>query len=101
VLADTARFPDLPGLRPFMSVWADILARGGRGEQPFPAIARGLVEASLASLEAQLAVEDAAERRRTAGAILAALEGVWLLQTAAPGSMDGAMAVLAGGLAAD
>ena len=89
VLLDTATFLALPDLVPFRAVWADILARGGRGEAPFAEIARALVESSIASLEARLEVEDPALRRRYAAAILAAIEGVWLLGMVAPGSTDG------------
>lgn len=90
-----------PGLRPFMSVWADILARGGRGEAPFQAIARTMVARSLASLETQLDMDEPGARRRTAAAILAAIEGAWLLGVAAPGSMDEVVDLFAGWLDAD
>ncbi|HJV43972.1 TetR family transcriptional regulator, partial [Caulobacter sp.] len=74
VMRDTAAFLALPDLRPFRAVWADILARGGRGETPFAAIARAQIEGAIASLEEQLDLADAAERRRVAAAILAAIE---------------------------
>ena len=54
---------------------------------------------AVASLDSQLAIDDADERRRMAGAILAAIEGVWLISMVAPGSTDGAMDILIGGLA--
>ncbi|HJV40848.1 hypothetical protein, partial [Caulobacter sp.] len=98
VMRDTAAFLALPDLRPFRAVWADILARGGRGEAPFAAIARAQIEGAIASLEEQLDLADAAERRRVAAAILAAIEGVWLLGMVAPGSTEGAIDVLMGGL---
>jgi AcrR family transcriptional regulator len=81
-----------------MNVWADILARSGRGEEPFKAIAHARVQASIASLEDRLAVEDPAQRRSLAGAILAAVEGVWILETASPGSTEGALERLAAAL---
>jgi AcrR family transcriptional regulator len=99
VMRDTAAFLALPGLRPFRAVWADILARGGRGEPPFAEIARAQIEGAIASLESQLAVDDPAERRRMAGAILAAIEGVWLLGMVAPGSTEGALDLLQSALA--
>jgi AcrR family transcriptional regulator len=95
VLRSTAGFLSLPQIMPFMNVWADILARGGRGEEPFKAIAHGLVQASLTSLDGRLAIEDETLRRRTAGAILAAVEGVWILEMASPGSTEGALELLA------
>jgi AcrR family transcriptional regulator len=99
VMRDTAAFLALPDLRPFRAVWADILARGGRGEAPFAQIARAQIEGAIASLEARLALDDPAERRRAAAAILAAIEGVWLLGMVAPGSTEGAIERLAEGLA--
>lgn len=99
VMATTAAFMALPGIFPFRAVWADILARGGRGELPFDDLARALVNGAVASLDSQLAIDDADERRRMAGAILAAIEGVWLISMVAPGSTDGAMDILIGGLA--
>lgn len=95
VLRSTAGFLSGAEIAPFMNVWADILARSGRGEEPFKAIAHARVQASLASLENRLAVEDPQRRRALAGAILAAVEGVWILETASPGSTRGALDHLA------
>lgn len=94
VMADTAAFLGLPELHAFRVVWADILARGGRGEAPFADIARAQIEGAIASLEARLDLDDPAERRRTAAAILACIEGVWLLGMVAPGSTQGAIDVV-------
>jgi AcrR family transcriptional regulator len=98
VMRDTAAFLALPNLRPFRAVWADILARGGRGEMPYAQIARAQIEGAIASLDAQLAIDDALERRRAAAAILAAIEGVWLLGMIAPDSTEGAIDLLTAAL---
>ena len=97
-MRNTAAFMALPGVAPFRAVWADILARGGRGEVPFADIARQLVAGALASLELELAIEDADQRRRTAGAILSAIEGVWLVGMVSPGATEGAIDLLASSL---
>jgi len=92
--ADTAALMAVPGMSAFRAVWADILARGGRGEAPFADLARGFIESSIASIEARLAIGDAVQRRQVAAGILAAIEGVWLLNMVAPESTDGALQAL-------
>ena len=53
-----------------------------------------LMRETMARLEARLDLDDPAERRRTAAAILACIEGVWLLGMVAPGSTQGAIDVV-------
>jgi AcrR family transcriptional regulator len=95
VMRDTADFMALPGVAPFRAVWADILARGGRDEAPFGDIARRLVEGAVGDIEARLTIADVKSRRRMAGAILAAIEGVWLVGMVAPGTTEDAVEILA------
>jgi AcrR family transcriptional regulator len=99
VLRTTAAFMSLAGVAPFRAVWADILARGGRGEAPFDVLAKALVQGAIDSLDQQLAIRNPNSRRRMAGAILACIEGVWLVSMVAPGSTDGAIDILVDGLA--
>jgi AcrR family transcriptional regulator len=81
-------------MSPFMNVWADISARGGRGEEPFRMIARRSVEGWLSWLEARLDVPKA-ERRTVATAILTVVEGARLLEASSPGSTKGVAEILA------
>jgi len=97
VLRTALHLLTVEAIAPYMKVWADILARGGRSEIPFKEVSRRLVESALTSLEAQLDVEDPAERRRVAVGILSILEGMWLLEVAAPGSTQGAADVVSVG----
>lgn len=94
LLRETAGLMAVPGMAAFRMVWADILARGGRGEAPFASIAHALVQGSLASLEAKLAIGDATRRRRVAASILAVIEGMWLVGMVAPGSTDGTLDIM-------
>ena len=84
--------------RPVMNVWADIAARGGRGEQPFQEIAAASVARWLEWLEQRLAVTDAQRRRDAAVTILAVVEGVRQLEASAPGAASQVGRTLAGGL---
>jgi len=101
VLDVTARLLSSPAAAPFMNVWADVSARGGRGEEPFQAIAKLTVKRSLAWLDVQLAIADDGERRAAASAILAVVEGVRMIDAAAPGSTIGVTEFLAGSFASD
>jgi len=96
VLESTARFLLSSPVAPFMNVWADIAARGGRGEAPFQAMAARSVESSLAWLDGQLAIADDRARRTAASTILAVVEGVRMIEAAAPGSTAGVTALLSG-----
>lgn len=83
-----------PEFGPFMNVWADISARGGRGEEPFRSIARRSVEAWLGWLENRLHMDDVARRRSTAMAILIVVEGSRMLEASVPGAPHAALEVL-------
>lgn len=83
-----------PEVERAMRVWSDLSARGVRGEAPFAAVAAGSVAAWLDWLEARLEIADASERRRTAAAILAIVEGARQMETAAPGSTAGVATLL-------
>jgi len=78
-----------------MRVWADLSARSARGEEPFVTIGRRSVEAWLSWLETRLAVDDEAERRLTAAAILTIIEGMRQLETSLPTSTEGVATLLA------
>ncbi len=99
MLTTTARLLASARLSPFMNVWADISARGGRGEEPFRTIARQSVESWLEWLDTRLAVADARKRRSIASALFIVVEGVRLIESAAPGASRGVTAFLSGSFA--
>jgi AcrR family transcriptional regulator len=69
--------------RPLM-VWADLSARGSRGEEPFHMIARDTVNRWLVWLEDRLDMDANPTRRDIAIAILTVIEGTRLLEAFAP-----------------
>lgn len=71
---------------PVMNVWADIAARGGRGEEPFRQIASQSVARWLGWIDQRLDIEDEDKRRNAAAAILTVVEGARQLEAAAPGA---------------
>ncbi len=78
-----------------LRVWADVAARGARGEAPFRDFAQASVSGWMDWIEKRLDVQDRAARRTTAAAILVAVEGMRMIELSAPGSAKGAMVVLA------
>ena len=83
-------------LQPVMNVWADITARGGRGEEPFRGIAAASVAHWLEWLEQRLAITNLDKRRDAAVAILAVVEGARQLEASAPGTTSRLGETLAG-----
>jgi AcrR family transcriptional regulator len=81
-------------MAPFMNVWADIVARGGRGEEPFRTIARFTVERWIGWLVDRLEPVKKTDRRDVAAAILTVIEGARLLETSVPGVTQGATTIL-------
>jgi AcrR family transcriptional regulator len=86
-------------MAPHMNVWADISARGGRGEAPFEDIARSTVDLWLRWLEERLDVEPGESVKDAAAAILTIVEGARLIETFAPGATTGALSILSQGFA--
>ena len=78
-----------------LRVWADVSARGARGEAPFQDFARASVSGWTAWIEKRLDVADSANRKKTASAILVVVEGLRMIELSAPGSTKGAAPVLA------
>jgi AcrR family transcriptional regulator len=99
VLRRTAHILASPTLTPYMNVWADLSARGGRGEKPFRSMARQSIDGWLAWCDARLQISDPATRRLAARAVLAVVEGVRLLESASPGSTKGVTEFLSGSFA--
>jgi AcrR family transcriptional regulator len=84
-----------PDIARILRVWADVVARGARGEAPFREFAQGSVAGWLGRLESRLDVADRSRREKTAAAILVVIEGMRLIELSAPGAAKGAVPVLA------
>jgi AcrR family transcriptional regulator len=83
-----------------LTVWADLSARGSRGEEPFRAIARSSVHWWVGWLEERLDMEAGSSRRDVAIAILTVIEGVGLLEAFVPNLTAGAVPILSSALVA-
>jgi AcrR family transcriptional regulator len=83
---------------PFMRVWAETTVRGARGEEPYRELARQTTERWLTWMEARIDLPAGAERRETAAAILALLEGATLLEMSQAGSANGVDRLMAAAL---
>jgi AcrR family transcriptional regulator len=92
--AKLARIMQKPDIAPILRVWADIAARGARGEKPFAKFASGAVETWLEWIGARLAVADRGRREKEATAILVAIEGARMLELFAPGVSGKALPLL-------
>jgi AcrR family transcriptional regulator len=86
-------------MAPIMRVWADISARGARGEEPYRSFAAQAAQGWLAWVESRLDMVPGKDRRRCAAAILTVIEGMNLLGISAPGLTDGVAELLAEALA--
>jgi len=87
-----------PVVAPFMRLWTDVVARGARGEKPYDQVGPALVQSWVDWIQTRL--EPAADGRNAerAAALLSIVEGVTLLEMAAPGSTSGVQAVLSAAL---
>ncbi|MBN9554132.1 MAG: TetR family transcriptional regulator [Alphaproteobacteria bacterium] len=83
-----------PDIAPILKVWADVAARGARGEEPFAKFALRAVETWLEWIGARLAVSDHGRREKEAAAILVAIEGARMLELFAPGVSGKALPLL-------
>lgn len=83
LLAESARIATEPEVRPFMALWMEVIAAAARGEAPFAGIARQVTAGFLSWIETRLDIEDAERRHATAGLILAAVDGLALLEIGA------------------
>jgi len=82
-----------------LTVWADISARGYRGEEPFLSLTRESVNWWLEWLEQRLDMKPGKERRDMAAAVLTVVEGARQLATLAPERANQGVALLARSLA--
>ncbi|MCA6224210.1 MAG: TetR family transcriptional regulator [Phenylobacterium sp.] len=96
LLAEAARIATDPEVRPFMALWMEVIAAAARGEAPFAGIARQVTAGFLSWIETRLDIEDAERRAATAGLILAAIDGLALLEIGAGAERAAAAAERAG-----
>lgn len=82
-----------------LTVWADISARGYRGEEPFLSLTRESINWWLEWLEQRLDMTPGKERRDMAAAVLTVVEGARQLATLAPERAKQGVALLARSLA--
>jgi AcrR family transcriptional regulator len=83
-----------------LTVWADLSARGSRGEEPFRTIARNSIQWWLGWLEERLDMEAGPSRRDMAISILTVIEGARLLEAFVPNLTAGAVPILSGAMVA-
>ena len=87
-------------VKPYMSVWADLVAHGTRGEEPY----RSLMTASAAGwvdrIDSRLDLPEGAERRRVAAVVLTIAEGSRMLEDALPGCTRDTLQIFVAGLEA-
>lgn len=68
-----------PEVLPYIRLWFELIARAGRGEEPFLTIAGQLADGFLAWTESRLAVTRERDRKAEAARLFAAVEGTLLL----------------------
>ena len=87
-----------PGLRPYMHLWLELAAGAARGQEPHRTVAGRIADGFLAWAAARLEVEREADRAPRATLLLAAVDGLALLdavgRSAAAGEAVGAAADL-------
>jgi AcrR family transcriptional regulator len=96
LLAESARIVTAPDVQPFMALWMEVIAAAARGEAPFAGIAGQVTAGFLGWIETRLDIEDAERRAATAGLILAAVDGLALLEIGAGAERALAAAARAG-----
>ncbi|MEO0881622.1 MAG: TetR family transcriptional regulator [Pseudomonadota bacterium] len=65
---------------PEMRLFVECVAAAARGEAPYEAIAKQIMEGFLIWVDAHLDIEDEGERRATAAMLLALIDGIALLE---------------------
>ena len=76
-MSETARqVIEAPTIKPYMSLWLEIIGAGARGEAPFVDIAASVINQILDWMETLLDIEDPADRRAMAGLIFTSLNPI-------------------------
>lgn len=84
-------------VRPYMAVWGDLVARAGRGEEPFRAMGETVMAGWQNWAEDRLEGVTRSERPRIAAALLIVLEGARQMEAIRPGSARAAADILIAG----
>lgn len=79
LIAKAAALALEPSVRPFMSLWIQIIAAASRREPPYAAVAVAIAEGFAGWVEARLDCPDDADRRAQAAAVLAIADGLVLI----------------------
>jgi AcrR family transcriptional regulator len=87
-------------IKPYMNVWADLVAHGTRGEEPYRTFVSASAAGWLERIEARLDLPAGAGRRRVAAVILTIAEGSRMLEDAVPGCTRDTLQIFAAGLEA-
>ncbi|HWA63137.1 MAG TPA: TetR/AcrR family transcriptional regulator [Caulobacteraceae bacterium] len=91
-------------MRPYMRLWIEVVAAAARGEAPFVEIARQIAAGFMQWIEARLVPgqpDDPEARQAAAAAILAAIDGLALLEVCAGGDLTKSAAQTMGTLLRD
>ena len=74
--AVTRSLAEAPPIRPYMSLWFEVIGAAARGEPPFVEISGSVLSRLLDWIEARLEIADPADRRAMAAIILTTLNPV-------------------------
>ena len=75
-----------PVIAPFMRLWTEVIARGARGEAPYDQVGPQAVRSWITWIESRLTLPSDADTDARPAALLSIVEGISLLELAAPGS---------------
>jgi AcrR family transcriptional regulator len=84
-LANVLELARDPEVGPFLRLWTEVIALAARGERPYDRIASSAVGAWLAWIDSRLTPPPGGAEPARPAALLAIVEGVSLLEMAAPG----------------
>ena len=87
-------------VKPYMSVWADLVAHGTRGEEPYRSLMTASAAGWLDRIDSRLDLPEGAQRRRVAAAVLTIAEGSRMLEDALPGCTRDTLQIFVAGLEA-
>jgi AcrR family transcriptional regulator len=87
-------------IKPYMNVWADLVAHGTRDEEPYRSFMSASAAGWLERIEARLDLPQGAGRRRVAVVLLTIAEGSRMLEDAVPGCTRDTSQIFAAGLEA-
>jgi AcrR family transcriptional regulator len=85
-------------IKPYMNVWADLVAHGTRGEEPYRTFMSASAAGWLERIETRMNLPEGAERRRVAAVLLTIAEGSRMLEDALPGCTRDTLQIFVAGL---